>query len=105
MILLETQKLEAGTSSSILRLNNDFARKYLADTCLTSLLAFIHELVVHLDYEHWVPRNKEEIVMDTLHRFRFDPNRIKVFKKARLSFKILYRSDVYSLRGTSVLLF
>lgn len=104
-ILLETQQLEAGIISFILRIKNAFTRKYITNTWLTSLFASLHHLGFHLDYDNWLPHSKEETVMDTVHCFRLDVHQIQLFNKVRLAFQILYSSDAYSLKGTSILPF
>lgn len=43
--------------------------------------------------------------MDTIYNFHIDLNQLKVFNKVRLSHRILYRSYLYTLRGSTLLPF
>lgn len=104
-ILIETQQLEAGVRKSILKLHNAKVRRYLSVTWLTHLLASIHDLGFSVKYDHWVPSQTQETIMDKILHFNLPVHSLIIFNKVRLSFKLLYCYDAYSLTGRHLLPF
>ena len=103
IILLETQQLEAGIRTSILKLHNAKVKRYLSETWLTHLLASIHDLGFSVKYDHWIPSQSQETIMDMVLHFNLPVNSLIIFNKVRISFQLLYCSDAYTLTGRHIL--